>query len=59
MPVQLDLLDSNGAVNPRSIWSKLPASVRQEIIDVFATLLVAAVRPSPTTEEAASEPRED
>ena len=59
MPAQLDLLDSDRAVNPRSIWSQLPASARQEIIELFAALLVATVRPSPTTEEAASEPRED
>lgn len=59
MPEQLDLLDSDKAGKPRSIWSQLPASTRQEIVELFAALLVAAVRPSPTTEEAASEPRED
>ena len=58
MPVQLDLLVSDTAGNPRPIWSQLPASARQEIIEVFAALLVGVVRPL-LAEEAASEPRED
>lgn len=59
MPVQLELLDSDRTGKPRSIWSQLPASTRHEIIELFAALLVSTIRPSPTTEEAASEPCED
>jgi hypothetical protein len=59
MPVQLDLLDRDRAADSRAIWPRLPTSARKEIIELFAALVVATVRPSPTTEEAASEPRED
>ncbi len=58
MPAQLDLLDHDTS-GTRSIWSRLSAPARQEVVDLFAALLVAAVRPQPSTEEAASESLED
>lgn len=57
MSVQLDLLDPDAP--SRSIWSDLPAPVRREVVEIFAALLVTAVRASSSTEEDASELRED
>ncbi len=59
MPVQLDLLDPSRSSDQRPIWAQLPATARKEIVELFAALLVAAVRSSTTTEEATDEPLED
>lgn len=58
MPLQLDLLDPDRAENPQSLWPRLPEPVRQEVIELFADLVVAIVRPR-ATEEGASESNED
>jgi hypothetical protein len=60
MPVQLDLLDPDRAEKAQLLWSRLPGPVRQELVELFADLLVAIVRAprAPANEEAASEPRE-
>lgn len=56
MPVQLDLLDPKSTATQRASWSQLPAPVRRELIELFATLLTKLVRP---TEEDADESRKD
>ena len=58
MPVQLDLLDSDRGEEAQPLWSRLPGPVRQEVIELLASLLVAIVRP-PANEEGASESNED
>lgn len=58
MPKQLGMFDNaEGMTSPQ--WTHLPLSVRQELIELFASLLAQAVRPPPSIEEAADETSED
>ena len=59
MPIQLGLLDQETPRVRGSIWSNLPAPARRELVELFAALLAATVRPSPSIEEATNESLED
>ena len=59
MPVQLELLDRDRGGNHRSISAQLPQTGREEIVELFATLLAATGRQRPTTEKEPHDPRED
>lgn len=59
MSVQLDLLEPQKSAPRGAVWSRLPASARREVLEIFAALLALTVRSRPVAEEDSDESIED
>ena len=57
MPVQLRLLDDEPGRRGSLVWSQLPETVRRELIELLAKLLLESVRSGPRKMEDDNESR--
>jgi hypothetical protein len=57
MPVQLRLLDDEPQRCGSLVWSQLPETVRRELIELLAKLLLESVRSGPRKVEGTNESR--
>ncbi len=57
MPVQLRLLDDEPASRGLLVWSQLPETVRRELIELLAKLLLECIESRPRIVEGNNESR--